>query len=198
MIHEFTGRGRIFWFPKAWANSVARWICGVFSPSGTIQVTNNLSPDGEGSLALDVNVNAVAKQIAEMRDDREITQGRIESMKHIVRGMLDGNSLKSDGEHIHVDADWVAKIAAQTANDSSADTSTPTDRTDTNADDGTDAGTPWSWTSGTNRLKFDCYCEIEKNDNLGIHYLRRCTLTFDKSGRLTSAALCSGHKILYV
>ena len=115
MIHEFTGRGRIFWFPKAWANSIVRWICGVFSPSGTIQVTNNLSPDGEGSLALDVNVNAVAKQIAEMRDDREITQGRVESTTHIVRGLLDGQSVNFDGEHVSVNRDWVADIAKAAA-----------------------------------------------------------------------------------
>jgi len=106
MICEFR-KTRLFRLPKSWANSVARWIMGVHSPGGTVKITNTLEPKSGGSLALDVNLDAIASELSQRMDSREVTNAERERIKTFVRGFIDGVSVKMRGEHISVDSEWL-------------------------------------------------------------------------------------------
>lgn len=107
MIHLFNGKKRILFFPVGFANSVARWILGVHSPSGTISIKNTATPGDNGSLALDVNVDALRHIMAGVIDDHDLTEREIKRTKDIVHGAIDGTSLIMGGEHISVSMDWL-------------------------------------------------------------------------------------------
>ena len=188
MIHEFTGKGRIFWFPKAWANSVVRWICGVFSPTGTIQVTNNLSPNGEGSLALDVNVNAVLTRIRELRDEREVSQAEVARITYVVRGLLDGSTVVTKGEHVSVDEDWVRRIAEQVLGENEENEEATKTYTTLSGSKGEQVSSPTlnkqTWTRETSDgVKVDVVTRLA-DDGVGAVVFAR-TFTFDAQGRLS-------------
>lgn len=107
MIHLFNSKKRILFFPVGFANSVARWILGVHSPSGTISIKNTATPGDNGSLALDVNVDALRRIMAGVIDDHDLTEREIKRTKDIVHGAIDGTSLIMGGEHISVSMDWL-------------------------------------------------------------------------------------------
>ena len=107
MIHLFNGKKRILFFPVGFANSVARWILGVHSPSGTISIKNTATPGDNGSIALDVNVDALRRIMAGVIDDHDLTEREIKRTKDIVHGAIDGTSLIMGGEHISVSMDWL-------------------------------------------------------------------------------------------
>lgn len=107
MIHLFNGKKRILFFPVGFANSVARWILGVHSPSGTIAIKNTATPGDNGSIALDVNVDALRRIMAGVIDDHDLTEREIKRTKDIVHGAIDGTSLIMGGEHISVSMDWL-------------------------------------------------------------------------------------------
>ena len=107
MISLFTGRRRVLSFPKKWANAVVRWIAGIHSPSGTIRVKNTMSPGEDGSLQLDVDVDAVAKETLARVDTRPITQKERDRFDTHLRGKIDGNSITMKGAHIGVSDEWV-------------------------------------------------------------------------------------------
>lgn len=107
MIHLFNGKKRILFFPVGFANSVARWILGVHSPSGTIAIKNTATPGDNGSLAIDVNVDALRRIITGAIDDHDVTEREIKRTKDIVHGAIDGTSLIMGGEHISVSMDWL-------------------------------------------------------------------------------------------
>ena len=107
MIHLFNGKKRILFFPVGFANSVARWILGVHSPSGTISIKNTATPGDNGSLALDVNVDALRHIMAGVIDEHDLTEREIKRTKDIVHGAIDGTSLIMGGEHVSVSMDWL-------------------------------------------------------------------------------------------
>lgn len=107
MIHLFNGKKRILFFPVGFANSVARWILGVHSPSGTISIKNTATPGDNGSIALDVNVDALRRIMAGVIDDHDLTEREIKRTKDIVHSAIDGTSLIMGGEHISVSMDWL-------------------------------------------------------------------------------------------
>jgi len=107
MITLFKRRGRILFFPKKWANAVVRWIAGVHSPTGTIMVKNTMSPGDDGSLELDVNMDAVAAETARRMDARPMTQDERSRFEAHLRGRVDGNSITMKGAHIGVSDEWV-------------------------------------------------------------------------------------------
>ena len=58
MIEEFKDKRPRVFFPTKWANSVARWIQGLHSESGTIKTDNTLDPK-EKAASIDVDIDAV-------------------------------------------------------------------------------------------------------------------------------------------
>lgn len=120
MISEFGTKRRILFFPKAWANSVARWICGIASPRGTIQIKNQLDPGGGSSLELDVNVDAVIKEFYAKTDRRAISEAEMSRVKHMVRGFLDGITVMWSMGHIRVSAEWVEDVVEKYLQERSA------------------------------------------------------------------------------
>ena len=97
MIHVFQNAQVLF--PRRWANSVARWIQGLCSPSGTINIKNTLEPSGTGA-ELDVNIDAIAAKLAERLDKRYI---RYSELPHIV----DGTSITATAGVLSVSSDFV-------------------------------------------------------------------------------------------
>lgn len=97
----------MLFFPKKWANSIVRWIAGVHSPTGTISVQNTMSPNDDGSLALDVNVGALAKEIMERLELRPYTQVERSRFQFHLRGSIDGVSLEMSDGHVGVSAEWI-------------------------------------------------------------------------------------------
>lgn len=110
MIHFFQGRRRFPFFPKKWANSIVRWIAGVHSPTGTISVRNTMSPNDDGSLALDVNVGVLVKEIMERLELRPYTQVERSRFKFHLRGCVDGSSIKMDDGHLGVSREFIDNI----------------------------------------------------------------------------------------
>ena len=65
MISEFKKKKLLF-FQIAWANKIVKWISGINSPSGTIRIVNTLSPSDKTSMTIDVDVEVVARRVAEI------------------------------------------------------------------------------------------------------------------------------------
>lgn len=74
MITNFKNKKVLLFFPVPWANSIVDWITGIHSPNGTIIVKNTNNPNEKGSLALDVDVEAIAKRVAEIITEKTATQ----------------------------------------------------------------------------------------------------------------------------
>ena len=107
MIHLFDSGIKILFFPKKWGNSIVRWIAGVHSPTGTIKVKNTMSPRDDGSLALDVNIDAVSEELLERMENRALTRQECNRISQHIRGIVDGSSIIMGGGHISVDGNWV-------------------------------------------------------------------------------------------
>ena len=65
MISEFKKKKLLF-FPIPWANEIVKWISGINSPSGTIKINNTLSPSDKTSMTIDVDIDVVARRVAEI------------------------------------------------------------------------------------------------------------------------------------
>ena len=195
VIHLFQSRKRLFGFPKKWANSVTRWISGVHSPSGTIHVKNTMEPGDDGSIALDVNVGAVAHEVLERFETRPVTKEERKRLTHHLRGMVDGNSVQMIDGHIGVNGEWVDNRINEAIRPTADDdgTGTPANHSDPGTvpvQDGDDQN-PWSWSSGeANGLVMDAYALVTKpSASSSYHDLRRVRMTFAANGRLVSAEM---------
>ena len=109
MIKEFKSKARMFFFPKAWGNAVARWITGIISPSGTIKIKNTEN----GSLELDVNMDAVCSRVRMAMDGRALTKAESEKIKAVIRAVLDGVSIKWGDGSFGVDADYLREMITE-------------------------------------------------------------------------------------
>ena len=193
MIHLFQGRRRILIFPKKWANSVVRWIAGIHSPSGTVKINNTMEPGDDGSLALDVNIDAVAHDVLERFETRPVTKEERKRLTHHLRGMVDGTSVQMIDGHIGVNGEWIDnRINEHFQQNADAGTGTTDDHTDDASVpvlDG-DIVNPWSWTPGGKGLVMDVYCLVTKPTSGSVSRdLRRCRWTFAADGKLVSAEM---------
>jgi len=109
MIKEFLKK-QLF-FPRNWANAVARWISGVNSPDGSIIVKNTLNPGQDGSLELKVNLDRIVSEVAK----RYNLEGQIDrnTVRDTVWDMVDGASVIVDGRRISVNKEWINEYIAQ-------------------------------------------------------------------------------------
>ena len=117
MIHSFSSGRRILRFPRKWANAVVSWIAGVHSPNGTIKVKNTLHPTEDGSLALDVNEDAIYAGIVKRLDARGVSRDDLERAKLILTALLDGISVKRNGDNFSVSPDWVKNLVRDVMSD---------------------------------------------------------------------------------
>lgn len=109
MIRLFGKKKRVVFFPVAWANSVVRWITGIISPSGTIKIKNELDPGDNGSIQLDVNVDAVTDAVVRKMDGREFSANDRVRIRDIIWAYLDGYSVQFKDKRISVNVDWLAE-----------------------------------------------------------------------------------------
>ena len=113
VIHRFLSGRRILRFPRKWANAVAAWIAGVHSPRGTIRVNNTLHPTENGSLELDVNEDALYASFVKRLDTRGLSRDNIERARLLLTILLDGTSVKRNGDLFSVSREWVQNIARE-------------------------------------------------------------------------------------
>ena len=99
MVHTFQGRRRILFFPRAWANSVARWILSLTSETGTVRVTNTPAPDGGRAPSLDVDVAEVVK-----RAEGEL---RARYVSRLDASGVDGVSVQMHNGALRVNEEWL-------------------------------------------------------------------------------------------
>lgn len=109
MIRLFETTRRILFFPKRWANAVTRWITGIHSPSGTIQIRNTTSPDENGSMTLDVNVEALAKKLRRALQV-SLSKGQRSDVRDVIRTCLDDVSVYWRDGAVSVNQDWLTNI----------------------------------------------------------------------------------------
>lgn len=102
MIHLFE-KSRLM-FPRRWANSVAAWISGITSPSGTIKIQNNLSPESGPSATFDVNLEELAKKLKPYLDEAYVR-------KDGLRSVTDETSIAVTNGLISVRSEYVRRIA---------------------------------------------------------------------------------------
>ena len=103
MIHTFNKK-RLIFFPISWANSIARWILGVFSPTGTIKITNDADPGRDKSIALDVNVSEVLRMAKPQLDESYVPRQDIKTM---LANMCDGQSIILKDGVLTVNREWL-------------------------------------------------------------------------------------------
>ena len=107
MIHEYKTKKRILFFPTAWANSITRWILGVFSSDGSVLLKNTANPGDKGSLDMRVNMEYVMKKVEERLGTRDMSDDERKRVKEIMRGVIDGVSLVWQQEHMAVSMKWL-------------------------------------------------------------------------------------------
>lgn len=103
MLREFLNKQILF--PRGWANSVTRWLTGLNSPSNTISIRNALSPDTKGP-EIDVNVDVLAKKVAQLLDQRYMRISEI-------RNYIDNVSIVAPSGVMRVNDDYVRQTAAR-------------------------------------------------------------------------------------
>ena len=96
MVHTFQGRRRILFFPRAWANSVARWTLSLTSETGTVRVTNTPAPDGGRAPSLDVDVAEVVKR----------AEGELRA-RYVSRRDASGVSVQMHNGALRVNEEWL-------------------------------------------------------------------------------------------
>ena len=103
MIHTFSKK-RLVFFPVSWANSVARWILGVFSPTGTIKIKNDAEPGRDKSISLDVNVPEVLRVAKTQLDESYVSR---QEVKTLLANMCDGQSIIIKDGVLTVNREWL-------------------------------------------------------------------------------------------
>ena len=103
MIHTFNKK-RILFFPVSWANSVARWILGVCSPSNTIRIKNDAEPGRDRSVTLDVNVPEVIRAAQRELDQKYVSR---QELKDLLASLCDGQSIIMRNGVIAVNKEWL-------------------------------------------------------------------------------------------
>lgn len=98
MLRLFDTNIAIPFFPTGWANSVTSWLTGLYSPNGTIRISNTANPTEGGGCAIDVDVESLYRQL----------RGRIQqdfvprdNLANAMRGMV-GPSMNVNGGQLNV------------------------------------------------------------------------------------------------
>ena len=103
MIHTFSKK-RLVFFPTSWGNSVARWILGILSPTGTIKIKNDAEARSDTSMSLDVNVPEVLRVAKPQLDESYVPR---QEMKTMLANMCDGQSIILKDGVLTVNREWL-------------------------------------------------------------------------------------------
>ena len=106
MLVIFDTSSAIPFFPARWANSVTRWLTGLYSPNRTISISNTVDPTENGGCAIDVNVDQLYNILRErMARDFVPRSGLKDNFDEIT----DRSFKKGDGR-IGVDPEEIERI----------------------------------------------------------------------------------------
>ena len=106
MIRTFETKSRLLFAPKSWFNSVARWILGLHSETGTVRIRNTANPKAKGP-SIDVDVAEVAKRIG---------ANLCQSFPQVGKGDLLGPAFKWEGGKLEIDGVWLSNQLARLDN----------------------------------------------------------------------------------
>lgn len=103
MIHEFSKK-RIIFLPVSWANSVARWILGICSPTGTIKVRNEADAGRDKSMTLDVDIPVLVRSAKHILDNEYVSK---QEVKALLASMCDGQSIILKDGVLTINREWL-------------------------------------------------------------------------------------------
>jgi hypothetical protein len=199
MIKFFNEKNPLIFFPKKWANAVSRWLMGVYSPSGTIKITNTANPDEHGSLGLDVNIDAVIRKMEKKLHSRRFSESERLQIRDTIRAYIDGVSIYWKDKRFAVNEKWLNSmihgILKGDSENGELSYDSYVDKNYTDESDGYVDSSTWVWANGGNGLKMDVYCEVVSMED-GTHGLQKATLTFSPDGRLTGVEKQEGCKYI--
>jgi len=181
VIKTFETKKRLLFTPKAWCNSVARWLLGVRSDSGTIRIKNTANPSGESGPSFDIDVRETGKAIDPVlsesypkKDDRKLLSP----------------SMRWDAGKLAVDEEWITNQINKNMESTTTPEASPQSTDNTGASTATDATktfaatfTDWA-TSDKKVLKLRLYALMSGSS--GSHRLNPIDLEFTQSGMLKS------------
>jgi len=77
MIKTFVEGKQTLFFPVRWANSVTRWIIGLYSKTGTIDIDNTTNPNNGKGCSIDVNVDVVLNKTTPELDKKYLQKSNL-------------------------------------------------------------------------------------------------------------------------
>lgn len=182
MIRTFESKKRLLFAPKAFLNSVARWLLNVRSQTGTIRISNTASPTDEAGPSFDIDAAETAKAIDQLLAEKYPKSGD---------GRLLGSGLSWQAGKLGVNGEWLSNEINKNLGNTTTPESSPktTDNTGAStADDAEDTfdATFKDWSNTDKKvLKLRCYILITGES--GSHYFNPVDLEFSQSGMLKSA-----------
>lgn len=182
MIRTFEGKKKLLFAPKAFLNSVARWLLNVRSNSGTTRISNTANPSAEEGPSIDIDAAETAKAIDQALAEKYPKSGD---------GRLLGQGLKWNAGKLGVDGEWLANEISKNRDATMNPISTPQATDNTEASTADDAEEPFEatftdWSSKDEKiLKLRCYLLI--TGSAGDHRFNPVDLVYSQSGSLISA-----------
>ena len=181
MIRTFDSKKKLLFAPKAFLNSVARWLLNVRSQTGTIRISNTASPTAEAGPSFDIDAAATAKAIDQALAEKYPKSGD---------GRLLGPGLNWKAGKLGVDGEWLSNEINKNLGATTDPEEDPQviDNTSSSADDATETfhATFTDWSNELKKvLKLRCYILVTGDS--GSHYFNPVDLEFSQSGMLKTA-----------
>jgi len=183
VIRTFETKKRLLFTPKSWCNSVARWLLGIRSDSGTIRIKNTANPSSESGPSFDIDARETGKTLDPIlsesypkKDDKKLLSP----------------SMCWDAGKLAVDGEWIQNEINKNLESTTTPEASPQTTDNTDASTATDATYPfaatftdWS-TSDKKILKVRLYALVTSSSS-SVHRFNPIDLEFNKSGMLKSA-----------
>lgn len=102
MLTPFDVNAPILFFPVRWANSVTNWLNGLFSRSGTIDISNTPDPGEGGGCSIDVNIENLYQQLLPRLRAEFVSRNALPE----ALGNVTGNSVKMQNGQLEVNKQY--------------------------------------------------------------------------------------------
>ena len=102
MLTPFDVNTPILFFPVRWANSVTNWLNGLFSRSGTIDISNTPDPGESGGCSIDVNIENLYQQLLPRLRSEFVSKSGLGSEL----AQIGGRSIKMENGRLEVDSSY--------------------------------------------------------------------------------------------
>lgn len=191
MIRTFDSKKKLLFAPKAFLNSVARWLLNVRSQTGTIRISNTASPTAEAGPSFDIDAAATAKAIDQSLAEKYPKSGDCRLL---------GPGLSWQAGKLGVNGEWLSNEINKNLGNTTTPESSPqtTDNTGAStADDAEDTfdATFTDWSNTDKKvLKLRCYLLI--TGSAGDHRFNPVDLVYSKAGNLISAKAVADKTIM--